>query len=170
MLEPAFDPVNSPTAVEVQQETEYRLANNSISYHTITDVDYSSKWVIYLVNSPQRQQVAKSIARYFHRETRFDFPPYSPGDESSERPVYLIRTLRSQTMVPLIAGAVGFRRANGIWVLTWVWIHPWVRNGALAGQVFDTLETLHGVFAVEGPLSKAMQALIAKRGGENLEV
>lgn len=169
MIEPPFDDANLPTTQEIREETEPFLEREVISYHAITDADYTSKWMIYPVNSPERQQVAGHVARYFHKEAGFDMRPYSPGDESERRPVYLLRSVSLLTMVPLIAGAVGFRLVQGDWILTWIWIHPWERGGALAQRTFDTLDEQYPGFFIEGPIRKPMRGLMAKRGYDGRE-
>lgn len=162
-MEPPFSDDELPTEEEIAQETETFLARDIISYHRITDAAWGSKWMLYPVNSAERRQVAESIGRYFHRETRFDFPPYTAGDETKDNPVYLVRSKRLGTAVPLIAGAIGFKRVQDDWVLTWIWLHPWERGTTLVDAVFDVLDAMHGSFYIEGPISGAMRRLMAKR-------
>jgi len=170
VLEPRFDEHDLPTDDEVCTETATQLRRDVIEYHALTDADYTSKWMVYPVNSPQRQAVAERIARYFHREAGFDHPPYSAGDETPDRPVYLVRSERLSTMVPLIAGAVAFRRVEDAWVLSWVWLHPWERSGELTHLTFNTLDQIHGPFLVAGPVRKAMRGLMDKRGYREVRI
>jgi len=119
--------------------------------------------MLYPVNSPQRRQVAENIGRYFHRENRFDFAPYTAGDENEARRVYLVRSKRLTTTVPIIAGAIALEKVEEKWVLTWVWLHPWERATALVDAVFDVLDETYGMFYIEGPVSGAMRRLMEKR-------
>lgn len=163
MIEPSFDEDLLPTDEEVTQETELVLDRDVIVYHRITDAAFGAEWMLYPVNSPERAEVAERIARYFYKETGHDFPPYSAGDESDSRPVYLVRSKRVATCVPIIAGAVGFEKVESEWVLTWVWLHPWERGGRLTEAVFKTLDVVHGSFFILAPVSKAMRSLMKKR-------
>lgn len=163
MIEPRFDEDQLPTEEEVTQETERILSRDVIAYHRVGDAAYGVKWMLYPVNSPQRAEVAEQIARYFHKETGFDFPPYMVGDEGEDNPVYLVRSKASTTCVPIIAGAVGFQKVRSDWVLTWIWLHPWERGGRLVDAVFKTLDEVHGDFYIEAPVSNAMRGLMRKR-------
>lgn len=163
MIEPKFDEKQLPTEEEVAKETESFLNRSTLCYQRIADADYNIDWMLYPVNSAQRGEVAEIISHYFHRETQFDFRPYSAGEENEDHPVYLVRSKRFTTCVPIIAGAFGLERVQGNWVLTWIWIHPWERGTRLVGAVFDTLDETYGSFYVEEPVSGAMRGLMAKR-------
>lgn len=166
MIEQPFDEEDLPAEEEVIEETEHFLARDVIRYHGISDAVYGITWVLYPVNSPHRGAVAEEIARYFHRETAFDFPPYAAGDEDDNFRVYLVRSMRLNTVFPIIAGAVGLQRTKAGWVLTWIWLHPWERRTKLVDSVFETLDATFGAFYVEAPISNAMRGLMAKRGYE----
>lgn len=155
-----------PSFDEVVIETQPFVERDLIAYHPIPDAAYGSKETLYLVDSEVRQDAAAAIARYFHRETPYDFQPYSAGDEGLDCPVHLLRTLRLSTMVPIAAGAVGMRRIGTVWCLKWVWIHPWDRGDeySLAKHVFDQVDDLYGEFKIEAPASRAMRGLMRKRG------
>lgn len=170
IVEPAFDPANLPTEEEIKEEIGDRLKKYILEYQVITDADYRPTWMLFPVNSPQRQQVAEQIARYFHRESQYDFPPYSAGDEGPERPVYLIPSKHIGSLVPVIAGAAGFTLVDGIAVLRWVWLHPWERGGDLTQATFTAFDRLYGEFKIEGPTSKPMKGLMKKRGYTGREV
>lgn len=163
MIEQSFDRDSLPTAQEIAEETDSRLERDVITYHRVTDTAYGNTWNLFPVNSPQRRDVAEKIGRYFHRETHFDFAPYTAGDEDDNRVVYLVRTRRMLTAVPLIAGAVELQRVSEDWVLTWIWLHPWERGTALVREVFDLLDETYGSFFIEVPISGAMRSLIKKR-------
>lgn len=159
-----------PSQIEIEQEVMGRFDRDLIALHAITDADFSLDPELFLVDTEHRQKIAKMIARYFHRETPWDLPPYSPGDESDGMPVWLIRSQRVATMVPLAAGALGMRLIGDQWALKWICIHPWER-GRLGSRsrptvevVFDELDERYGEFLIEGPVSKAMRALMSKRG------
>lgn len=163
MFEKPFDEDALPSEEEIATETDAFLEREVISYHRITDAEYGIAWMLYPVVSAERREVAAKIARYFHRETRFDFAPYTEGDENEDRVVYLVRSKRITTMVPIIAGAVEFQKVGDKWVLTWIWLHPWERSTRLATAVFDLLDSAFGAFLIEGPISGAMRRLMEKR-------
>ncbi|CAH0237548.1 hypothetical protein [Microbacterium foliorum] len=167
MIEQPVDKNDLPTQEEVIRETEHFLERDVIHYHRISDTAYGISWMLYPVNSPQRREVAESLARYFHRETHLDFPPYTAGDENDDRLVYLVRSMRITTAVPIIAGAVGLQRASEEWVLTWIWLHPWERRTRLVDAVFDLLDAAFGDFFIEAPISGAMRGLMTKRHYES---
>jgi hypothetical protein len=162
MLERPFEPADLPTADEIEAESR-GVDEKTIRYPIITDAEYTSAWMLYPVNTAQRQDVAETVAHYFRRETGFDFPPYSAGDEGPESPVYLIRSAEILRMVPVIAGAIGMRQVAGHWVLRWVWVHPWERGGRLTHRTFDLLDELYPDFKIEAPVRPAMRRLMHKR-------
>ncbi len=65
-------------------------------------------------------------------------------------------------------GACGFRwgdRGEGKagWELQWAWLHPyWRREGHLS-DLWPCLRAEYGDFEIDGPLSLAMRAFLAKR-------
>jgi len=170
MTEPELSERDLPSAEDMENELGGRIERDIIQLHPIPDAEWRTREKLFLVDSPLRQEIAESIGRYFKRETPYDFPPYSAGDESSETPVYLIRTTRVGAVVAIAAGALGMRRVQGEWILKWIWIHPWERGQLgdgpeqTANLVFRTLDELYGDFLIEGPISPAMRRLMEKRG------
>lgn len=146
------------------------LERDKIEYHALLDAD-EERWLLYPVDTPERGEIAETIARYFHRETTHDFRPYSAGDEEENGVrVFLIRSHRLRMcLLPIIGGAVGMRSVGDEWVLMWVWLHPWERGtgpdgGTLSRKTFDALEAEFGKFHVQAPLSKPMRAVASRRG------
>jgi hypothetical protein len=65
--------------------------------------------------------------------------------------------------VPCV-GACCFRlREEGL-ALQWVWLHPYFRRRGLLSGAWPGFVREFGDFAVEGPVSEAMQSFLAKRG------
>ncbi|MFB2582353.1 hypothetical protein ACEXQD_13980 [Herbiconiux sp. P15] len=157
-----------PSDEDVEQEVMGRIERDLIQLHAITDAHFSLRPDLFLVDSVPRADIAAQFARYFHRESPWDFPPYTKGDESEDLPVWLIRSQRVRGSVPLAAGAVGMRRYGDGWALKWIWIHPWergklVRHNPTPDVVFDLLDELYGEFRVEGPVTAAMRGLMTRR-------
>jgi hypothetical protein len=72
-------------------------------------------------------------------------------------------------MVPI--GAACFRKRAyknvdaDVWVLDWVWLHPYKRNKQVLSQHWDFFTKKFGdEFHIEHPVSKSMKAFLKKRG------
>lgn len=158
-----------PTPEEIEGETAQVLEQDIIRYHAVTDASYGIHESLFRVDSALRQDAAEHFGRCFHREIQHDFAPYRRGDESDDLHVLLLRSGRLLRTVPIAAGAVEMKRVRGLWVLTWIWIHPWDRGDRhpTTKQAFDALDAAYGEFSILGPISEAMRSLMKKRGYED---
>ncbi|RYY26336.1 MAG: hypothetical protein EOP62_10890 [Sphingomonadales bacterium] len=104
----------------------------------------------------------------FKREMRFDFVQWDSPDSTPDPDVqgFLLSDDEGR-----IQGAVSFRWRQvkdrsepGCWGLDWVWICPPARRSGVLSRVWPMLRERFGDFHVEGPVSEAMQALLANRG------
>lgn len=165
MFEIVSNPRDLPTPEEIESQASPYEQRDTIEIFGIVDADYGTDATLFPVNSPGRAAIADKFARYFHKELhRFDFQPYAAGDETDDRLVFLVRTGRIRSMVPLAAGCVALERVQDEWTLTWVWIHPWERGGDAVGTTFDDLDKRFGPFRILAPTSKAFAGLMRKRG------
>ena len=98
----------------------------------------------------------------FRRELGFDSAPFDPDDRAFE--ATLIVSKKFLATFPIAAGAVGLEYEDGLWVLKWVWLHPYERSTALFDEAWGELERLYGLFFVEGPYTPAMGAFLRRRG------
>ena len=109
------------------------------------------------------------IAKYFRREFRFDFLQYDYTDEEASARAYLFEAVGNLEAWPrsVMVGACCFRWREWSnvphgWALQWVWLHPYARGrGILAGH-WPYFRQRFGDFHVEGPLSPAMAAFLAR--------
>lgn len=123
--------------------------------------------------SPRPVRLAVAVlARYFHREFRYDFPLYDVDEPTDARDrVYLLH--RENLNTPgggrFGVGAFCFRwrdwtnAPHGL-ALSWLWLNPFVRNAGILSKLWPTFREVHGDFLTETPLSKAMDSFLKKRG------
>lgn len=133
----------------------------------------------------QLRRLVEECARYFRREFRYDFVPYSatemscPDAFTHKTAAYvfthpeccldinkstgdLIRKLR-------VVGACCFRwrvwtdRPHG-YAMQWIWLHPYVRNKGYLKLCWPYFLHRFGEFLVEPPLSPAMRHFVKKYG------
>lgn len=109
-------------------------------------------------------------ARAFKREKRYDFVQWgSPnGDNDARVHGFLISDVKGR-----ILGAIAFRwrEPDGeppFWGLQWVWIAPNMRRSGVLASRWAAYRDRFGDFWVEGPVSDAMQAFLAKQGDTHL--
>lgn len=108
---------------------------------------------------------AERIAKYFHREMKYDFVPFSAHENNC---LYKIRLFsdscyvaNAQEMGSQIFGAACFRRRGNTdrpqWNLQWIWLHPFYRNeGVLQNAWPQFLREFGNDFIPEHPYSPAM--------------
>lgn len=110
-------------------------------------------------------------ARAFKREFHYDFMQWGSERKDDDPDVHgFLLDLPDGR----IAGACAFRlrtfsdgRAPR-WGLQWVWIAPQFRRSGVLARRWLGLRERFGEFRVEGPVSPAMQAFLAKRGESRL--
>ena len=112
-------------------------------------------------NSPimLRKQV-QEFAFYFQREFDYDFVQYLAKEKTSYS-AYLIAN-QDFYRPRMWVGACCFRERSSGNALQWIWIHPFWRNRGILKASWPALREHHGNFAVEGPLSPAMESFLLK--------
>jgi hypothetical protein len=120
------------------------------------------------VKSDDEKEIAKEFARYFHEETGFDFPPYSPSEtRPSGEEVFLIPSDSfTNSSYDFIVGAVGTEKvSDDVTAVMWIWIHPFARGSdrsSLALRTWKELEEMFGEIAVLSPITKPMRHFLEK--------
>jgi hypothetical protein len=114
----------------------------------------------------------ETLARYFQREFGYDFAQYRANETTGKHDRCFLWT-EDDYRGHVAVGGVCFRwwkcrdSQNGLvdrMVLSWVWVHPFLRGRGLLGSYWAGFRELYGDFVVESPLSAAMVAFLAKRG------
>ena len=110
-----------------------------------------------------RKQVER-FASYFRSEFHYDFLQYSAAEKASYS-AYLFANPQNHFPRTWV-GACCFRErtsGNRKWqALQWIWIHPFSRNRGVLKENWPALKKYHGNFAVEPPLSPAMEHFLFK--------
>lgn len=147
-----------------------------ISLSILRDLEFP-KEILYITSESNlrwRKELAK-LARYFKVEQRMDVPQYEFEDDGVDFPfegfilLELARDLLQEDKpAPLrVFGGGCFRRRtfknDEIWVLDWVWIHPFFRNRGKLSERWDEFKQRFGEFQVEPPISPAMRQLLQKK-------
>lgn len=111
------------------------------------------------------------IGRYFRNEFDYDFPPYEanfPGNQ--DREIHLLTEYNSgDPYASKLYGCIEFQRgiygnvAHDIWILTWVWLHPFFRNRGELSRAWPGIGKRHGPFIVQPPISTAMRSFLSTR-------
>lgn len=120
------------------------------------------------VKSDDEKEIAMELARYFQKETGFDFAPYSPNETRPPgEQVFLIPSTEIRNgSYDFIVGAVGTQKVNDdLTAVMWIWIHPFARgsgNRSLALKTWKGLEDLFGEIAVLSPVTKPMRHFLEK--------
>ncbi|WP_433466731.1 hypothetical protein [Spirillospora sp. CA-128828] len=122
-------------------------------------------------STPATRKAAEQIARYFHRESAYDFAPYIASDGGEQTPWLAVTT--DDGVTGYVLGCAGMQRRDSAVNLAWIWLHPLARGDRRMHQInvdwmLDGLEANYGHFAIEGPYSPAMLAVMKRRGiGKN---
>jgi hypothetical protein len=104
-------------------------------------------------------------ARHFCRELRYDFPQYGYRGRDSDRD-HVAYLWTDPGWIPAhVVGAACFRLRERGYALQWAWLHPFFRRRGLLTAAWPAFRTEFGDFAVERPLSEAMQAFLRKIAG-----
>ncbi|MDC3211185.1 hypothetical protein NQU47_01285 [Pseudoalteromonas distincta] len=115
----------------------------------------------------------ETIALYFKREERYDHIQYCADEYGNENPEYhgfaftesafdAMEENDAETPTRLLGGGCFRKRKvkeGEIWILDWVWIHPYARNKGLFTNRIDYFKEVFGDFLPEPPLSKPMEHL-----------
>lgn len=120
--------------------------------------------------SSREKYVAGEFARYFHIEMGFDSPPFEASSTDPDVRTFLIRDrMMTGTDYEMTFGAVGIRSVKSSPVLTWIWVHPWRRQGVsqhdpLFARAHRELVKEVGELFYEAPLSLAMKGALKRVG------
>jgi hypothetical protein len=104
----------------------------------------------------------EQYARYFHREFRYDSPPYSKNEHEEHE--NLSAYLLPQRNKRFWAGGCSFWKEEGVWTLTWMWIHPFDRHQGILKNAWPYFEREHGPFQIDSPVSIPMQYFLLRQG------
>lgn len=106
-------------------------------------------------------------ARQFKREMGFDFIQWGHETRRDTDPQvhgFLLADTSGTLPHGSIVGACCFRWRDDHWSLSWVWIAPKMRRNGILAQRWPGFLERFGDFAVEAPLSDAMQLFLARHG------
>jgi hypothetical protein len=126
------------------------------------------------------KRAVERIAKFFQREMHFDFPQYEASEYS--RNIYLDdaktdadlraflwhnkEVFNQATNEWPIIGVACFRfkrfKDGGIWVLDWVWIHPYERRRGHLKMAWPFFKSMFGDFGLTPPVSPSMANFVRK--------
>ena len=114
------------------------------------------------------RKAAEIIAYYFRREFHYDGPAYVANDNGDVRDRLFLFIQEEDWETHSVVGAIGFRwekytDAPEQLVLSWVWIHPFLRRQGILTTYWDLFKKLYGDFRVQPPRSPAMEAFLEKQ-------
>ena len=112
------------------------------------------------------REATEIIGYYFKREFWYDFAPYNAREHQNSRDRIFIITQQEGNTLDVV-GAIVFRwmeytDAPEQLILSWVWIHPFLRRQGILSAHWDMLRRLYGNFEVDTPLSKAMETFLTR--------
>ncbi len=113
------------------------------------------------------RKATEIIGYYFRREFGYDFPPYNAHEDGDVRDRVFLLTQEEDWETEYAVGAIVFRwrkytNASEQLVLSWVWIHPFLRRQGILTAYLGTFRKHYGDFQVDSPHSKAMKAFLEK--------
>jgi hypothetical protein len=108
--------------------------------------------------SPRLWKQVGQFAQYMQRELHYDFPLFDLDGPADGVAAYLAGYGRAWV------GACAFRETSGagsgtaaLWLLEWIWLHPYVRRRGLLTRAWPSLSQTHGDFLLLDPLSDTMR-------------
>lgn len=110
------------------------------------------------------KRIVEQIGRYFLRETKQDFLPYSLEPDGYDPEI--IAFLFLSPVTKNVIGACHFSWVElkypnpSIWILEWLWIHPYSRGRGVMNTLWDLFKTRFGKFHARPPFSKAMSKFL----------
>lgn len=114
--------------------------------------------------SPQwKHNLMYTRAVAFKREMKFDFPQWAQRPADDPRPIGFLFNDGDR-----VIGACSFRPPESThdrWKMDWIWLCPSGRRKGFLGRAWPLFKARFGDFALEQPVSPAMQAFVAKVGG-----
>jgi GNAT superfamily N-acetyltransferase len=115
-----------------------------------------------------QRKTVEQIARYFLRESDYDFLQFDAYDEDQYRAfLFLAETSDKYGKTMSAIGACCFRwreytNAPHGWALQWIWLHPFFRGKGVLKWAWPSFVEKLGDFYVEGPFSPAMEMFLSK--------
>jgi len=127
--------------------------------------------------SLRHRQAVEQFAHYFRREFRYDFLHYEAGEGAGwdrasqpaedEAAAYPFASGCSYDGRYVGAACFRWRLYRDIpprWALAWVWLHPYERRRGLLTLAWPVWVARHAPFAIELPLSDAMETFVRRQG------
>jgi hypothetical protein len=116
-----------------------------------------------------------SLAQFFRREFRYDFPQYSVDDREAKTRGYLWTSRQDywgDNKQTVIGGCCFhwkvFSDAPEGYGLSFVWFHPYERQRGHLSRLWPHFKERFGDFFCEWPLSAAMKGFLAKHGDDGM--
>ncbi|EHK7543350.1 hypothetical protein H2659_17705 [Vibrio cholerae] len=116
----------------------------------------------------------EKFALYFKREFRYDFIQYESDEHLYSNYEYVGFLFidsahdlydENDSVAPQRGiGGCCFRKRSDVWVLDWIWLHPFCRRRGVLTNSWDLFLAMFGSFEVEKPISVEMQKFL-----ENIE-
>jgi len=128
----------------------------------IDDTAWEMNCDLIKAETPGQLELAARLSRYFSIETGHQ---YQYVDHSESRTsYYFVQPTWILVSAPLAAGCICLTKLNDAFVVSWIWIHPFERSKSRHAlpQWWKKLSELHPDFALQLPLSKAMEGLLRK--------
>ena len=154
---------------------ELHLSKYAEAYPELVEIGKSEpagrqKLHLYLITKKTpllARKATEIIAYYFRREFGYDVPPYTAHEDGDGRDRIFLLTQEKDWESEYAVGAIVFRwrsyrNAPEQLVLSWVWIHPFLRRQGILTAYWDIFRKHYGDFHVEPPLSKAMESFLKK--------
>jgi len=113
-------------------------------------------------------QAVEQFGKYFRREFKYDFLPYTVsehckhGDEFSH-PYLFIEPNHNLFIHANGACEFHFSKERNKWTLNWVWLHPFARRQGYLSKTWSYFCQLYGDFELEYPLSDVMKTFLTKQ-------
>jgi hypothetical protein len=107
---------------------------------------------------PSLPKAVEKLAIYCRYELHIDFPQYTARTDVTHPDVSAWLWTDYDWEGVFAVGGCSFRRD----ILEWVWIHPYYRGRGLLKKAWPVFIDLYGNFAIEPPLSHAMQGFVKK--------
>lgn len=161
-----------------RQERDRR--DGIIRYPKITvgpseDSQYDGLLLVTESSRKASREAVEQCARYLRLEMGYDSVPFSAGGLGHVQyeawlmvdPVALACRSSYKDLVNVTGAALMVRKQflgdpEPMWLLAWIWSHPWGRGQGRAESLMRALGHRYGAFHVEPPYSMATERLISK--------
>ncbi len=152
--------------------TAYGWPERELGEWSRLDIKAPEELKAVLMESPKTQRRAVwTMATYFRREFEYDGVQYGHEgkDDDREATAFLFTSGADHENKEIVFGACCFRYrrySDGStpgWALQWIWMHPYARSKGILSSAWPLFRKRFGNFAVERPLSQAMDAFMKSR-------